>query len=117
MRQYKTLLLTAGALVFAGTMTGIQAQDASAQTSPDQVEAVLSQKFDALDVDKSGTVSKTEFIEKNKGPLIDSYMGLDTNGDGAVSKEEFAAATAQKSAEEAEADFKVVDANNDGSCD
>ncbi len=51
-------------------------------------DAKINQAFDAMDADKSGTLSKKE-IEQNAPALLDSFDRMDTNHDGVISRNEF----------------------------
>ncbi len=104
-------------------------------------DAKIDQAFNALDTDKSGSLSRAE-IEQNAPALAGSYDQIDANHDGMISKKEFkdailAAAKRQRefidklaradkdkngmlSREEAKAlpnlsaNFDEIDANHDG---
>ena len=51
-------------------------------------DAKIDQAFNALDTDKSGTLSRKE-IEQNAPALLDSFERMDTNHDGVISRKEF----------------------------
>ena len=51
-------------------------------------DAKINQAFDAMDADKSGTLSRKE-IEQNAPALLDSFDRMDANHDGVISRSEF----------------------------
>lgn len=76
--------------------------------------AAVEARFSRMDADKSGTIEAGERRGKGKrmgmrGHRGGDMMGADTNGDGAISRAEFDAASAKR--------FARMDANGDGRID
>ena len=67
------------------------------ETKRQDLKSLLPQIFDAIDSDKSGSLSKEKYVRFFKALNVDNealanqvFESIDSNGDGSVSKEDFA---------------------------
>jgi hypothetical protein len=88
MKKYKIVVILGGLALLFLIAGGAGAQGMGAQAGP---KMGCQERFDVMDKNKDGKVTKEEFtaIPHHQGEAEQMFMTRDANGDGVVSKDEF----------------------------
>ena len=95
MKKFRSTIMGFAVMILAGTVGSVWAADQSQMGQPGQPAPgmMCQDRFDAMDTNHDGAVTKEEFMAVSHpgGRGEDVFKSRDTNGDAALTKDEFCA--------------------------